>query len=88
MVSIISVIAFTYLPVTNTTAKANATPNTILHKDGVPKPSEDFLIPYYKGMAYLNAGNYTESIAYFDKALAINPNYTLALNNKGALYMA
>src|SRR5215813_12966402 len=90
-ISIISVIAFTYLPVngvmgatTNTTAKANATPNTTLHKDGVPKPTKDFLTPYYKGMAYLEIGNYTEAILYFDKALAINPNYTLALNNKGA----
>jgi tetratricopeptide (TPR) repeat protein len=83
-VSIISVIAFTYLPVTNTTAKVNATPNTTLHKDGVPKPSKDFLTPYYKGMAYLDVGNYTEAIPYFDKALAINPNYSLTLNNKGA----
>ena len=81
-VSIISVIAFTYLPVTNTTAKVNATPNTTLHN--VPKPSKDFLTPYYKGMAYLNAGNYAEAIPYFDKALAINPNYSLTLNNKGA----
>ena len=83
-VSIISLIAFNYLPVTNTIVKVNATPNTTLHKDGVPKPSEGFLIPYYKGMTYLNAGNYTEAIPYFDKALVINPNYTLALNNKGA----
>src|SRR5215469_2635134 len=74
---------FTYLPVTNTTAKVNATANTTMHKDVVPK-SKDFLTPYYKGMAYLNAGNYTEAISYFDKALAINPNYSLALNNKGA----
>src|SRR5215469_16809544 len=81
-VSIISLIAFTYLPVTNTTAKVNATPNTTLHKDGVPKPSEDFLIPYYKGMAYLNAGNYTESIPYFDKVLAIQPTNALALAGK------
>jgi tetratricopeptide (TPR) repeat protein len=88
---IISVIAFTYLSVTgvmgattNTTAKGNATPKTTLHKTGVPKPSKDFLTPYYKGMAYLNAGNYTEAIPYFDKALAINPNYSLTLNNKGA----
>jgi len=73
----------TYLPLTNTTAKTNATPNTTMHNDGVPK-SKDFLTPYYKRMAYLNAGNYTEAIPYFDKALAINPNYTLALNNKGA----
>jgi len=50
----------------------------------ITKPSKDFLTPYYKGMAYLNAGNYTEAIPYFDKALAINPNYSLALNNKGA----
>src|SRR5215469_14509073 len=74
---------FTYLPVTNTTAKVNATANTTMHKDVVPK-SKDFLTPYYKGMAYLNAGNYTEAISYFDKALAINPNYSLALYNKGA----
>src|SRR5215831_9566138 len=74
---------FTYLPVTNTTAKVNATANTTMHKDVVPR-SKDFLTPYYKGMAYLNAGNYTEAISYFDKALAINPNYSLALYNKGA----
>ena len=84
MVSIISVIAFTYLPVTNTTAKVNAIPIIILQKNGVPKPSKDFLTPYYKGMAYLDVGNYTEAIAYFDKVLAINPNNSLALNNKGA----
>jgi tetratricopeptide (TPR) repeat protein len=90
-ISIISVIAFTYLTVTgvmgattNTTGKVNATPNTTLHKYGVLRPSKDFLTPYYKGMAYLNEGNYTEAIPYFDKSLAINPNYTLALNNKGA----
>ena len=88
MISIISVIAFTYLTVTgvmgaitDTTAKVNATPNTTLHKNGA---SKDFLTPYYKGMAYLNEGNYTDAISYFDKALAINPNYPLALNNKGA----
>ncbi len=89
-ISIISVIAFTYLTVTgvmaattNTTAKVNATLNT-LHKNGVLRPSKDFLIPYYKRMAYLDEGNNTEAIPYFDKALAINPNYALALNNKGA----
>jgi len=90
-VLIISIIAFTYLTVTgvmgtttNTTAKVNATPNTSLHKTGVPRPSKDFLPSYYKGMAYLNAGNYTDAVAYFDEVLAIDPNYTLALNNKGA----
>ncbi len=80
MVLIISAIAFTYLPVINTTAKVNATPNTTLQ----PKPSKDFLTPYYKGMAYLDVGNYTEAIPYFDKAVAINPYYFLALNDKGA----
>jgi len=50
----------------------------------ITKPSKDFLTPYYKGIVYLNAGNYTEAIQYFDKALAINLNYSLALNNKGA----
>jgi tetratricopeptide (TPR) repeat protein len=90
-VSVISVIAFTCVSVTGvmgattyTTIKVNATTNTTLHKSGVPKPSRDFLTPYYKGMAYLNTGNYTEAITYFDKALAISPNYSLTLNNKGA----
>jgi tetratricopeptide (TPR) repeat protein len=92
-VSIISVIAFTYLPMTmgaatNTTAKVNATPNTTLHKIGVPKPGKDFLTQYYKGFAYLNAGNYTEAIPYFNRALAINPNNSLTLNNKGAALYA
>src|SRR5215469_4570225 len=62
----------------------NTTPNTTLHKTGVPKPSKDFLTPDYKGMAYLDVGNYTGAIPYFDEALAINPNYSLTLNNKGA----
>ena len=60
--------------------------NSENNKD-VPRPSKDFLTSDYTGMAYLDVGNYTEAIPYFDKALAINPNYTLALNNKGvALY--
>ena len=40
-----------------------------------------------KGTALLNSGKYNESIAYFDKALTINPNDVMALNSKGlALY--
>jgi tetratricopeptide (TPR) repeat protein len=28
-----------------------------------------------------NLGNYKEAITYFDEALAVDPNYKLALNN-------
>lgn len=88
---VISIIASTYLPMTgamgatkNTTTKVNATPSPILHRTSIQKPKKDFLTPYYNGMAYFNKGNYAQAIPYFDKALAINPNYILALNNKGA----
>ena len=36
-----------------------------------------------KGAALLNSGKYNESIAYFDKALTINPNDVTVLANKG-----
>jgi tetratricopeptide (TPR) repeat protein len=36
-----------------------------------------------KGVALNNLGNYTGAILYFDKALAIDPNYVSALNGKG-----
>ncbi len=40
-----------------------------------------------KGIALLSLGKSNESIAYFDKALTINPNDVMALNSKGlALY--
>ena len=38
-------------------------------------------------MHYINLERYDEAIQYFDKALQIDPNDTVALNNKGdALY--
>ena len=33
-------------------------------------------------------GNYTDAITYFDKALAIEPNYAIALDNKGVAHNA
>ena len=36
-----------------------------------------------KGFTLGGVGNYTEAIEYFDKALAIDPHYELALYNKG-----
>jgi len=33
------------------------------------------------GWALIKLGNYTGAITYFDKALAIDPNYKLELNN-------
>ena len=37
-----------------------------------------------KGDAFYDQGNRTQAIQYIDKALAIDPNYKLALDNKGA----
>ena len=40
-----------------------------------------------KAYVLYSQGNFTQAIRSFDKALAIDPNYKLALNNKGsALY--
>ncbi|MGC1928823.1 MAG: tetratricopeptide repeat protein [Candidatus Nitrosopolaris sp.] len=36
-----------------------------------------------KGLALENLRNYTGAVKYYDKALAINPNHTYALDNKG-----
>ncbi|MFZ0513630.1 MAG: tetratricopeptide repeat protein [Candidatus Nitrosopolaris sp.] len=36
-----------------------------------------------KGNALGSLGNYAGAIIYYDKALAINPNYQVALNGKG-----
>ena len=38
---------------------------------------------YNKGAAQDSSGNYTQAIQFYDKALAINPNYTNALTSKG-----
>ncbi len=44
-------------------------------------------VAYVTGVALYNLGKYAEAIQYFDKALAVDPNYKLALNDKGnALY--
>jgi hypothetical protein len=37
-----------------------------------------------QGDALFNQGNYTQAIQYYDKALAIHPNYKNALNGKGS----
>jgi tetratricopeptide (TPR) repeat protein len=42
-----------------------------------------------KGMSLYNSGRFNESIAYFDNALAIDPNNIATLDNKGlALYLS
>ncbi|MCK9267865.1 MAG: tetratricopeptide repeat protein, partial [Alkaliphilus sp.] len=38
---------------------------------------------HYKGMALFQEGKYTEAIECFDKAIAIDPNYTSVWNTKG-----
>jgi len=53
-------------------------------KGMIAEPSNDFLIPFNKGDALVKLGKYNESIQYFDKALAINPNYPVSLLDKGS----
>ena len=36
-----------------------------------------------KGLTLYHSGKNEEAIKWYDKALAINPNYIIALNNKG-----
>jgi tetratricopeptide (TPR) repeat protein len=71
---------------TTTIRNTIAKPSTNTTGKGVEgaKPSNDFLVPYNKGVAMINLGKYNESIAYFDKALAINPKYVGSLDSKGA----
>ena len=52
-------------------------------KGMIAEPSNDYLIPFSKGDALVKLGKYNESIQYFDKALAINPKFVRALNDKG-----
>jgi tetratricopeptide (TPR) repeat protein len=53
----------------NTITKANTANNNLINK----------------GIALLIVGKYNEAINLFDKVLALEPNNTLALTNKGAI---
>ena len=48
-----------------------------------PTAVNDFFTPYDKAVALLYSGKPNESIAYFDKALSINPNDVTSLTQKG-----
>ena len=41
------------------------------------------MLDIIKGIGNYESGNYTGAIKYYDKALAVRPNYIVALNNKG-----
>jgi tetratricopeptide (TPR) repeat protein len=63
-----SVIAFVVLSTSTTTS---------------PRPQNEASELYGKGLALKNLGNYIEAIQYYDKTLAIDPNYKDALYEKG-----
>src|SRR5215469_1943952 len=69
-------------PVTGVMTTPNRTVAS-LNKPGIPKAGNDFT-SYKTGIALLNSGKYNQSLAYFDKALAINPKDFFALYNKGS----
>lgn len=77
----ITVITFCYSPVAGVMgATTNTTGTASLNKTSVQNASS--LTPYERGAALFNLGKYNESIAYFDKALAIDPVNTYALSGK------
>jgi tetratricopeptide (TPR) repeat protein len=83
----ITVITFCYSPVAGVMgATTNTTGTASLNKTSVQNASS--LTPYERGAALFNLGKYNESIAYFDKALAINPEDFHALYSKGAALLA
>ena len=93
LVSLFSVIfcSPTVTGVMATATKLNTNSNgktTVPLRKGVgAKPSNVILTLNKKGLALLNLGKYNESIAYFDKALAINPkNFETLVNKGGALF--
>lgn len=54
---------------------------------GTPK-AENNAEPYYnRGLAYLRKSQYDEAITEFNKAIEINPRYSLAYNDRGYAYL-
>ncbi len=54
---------------------------TILGLSGCSRDSADIL--YNKGAGLYDMGRYEEAIGYFDKAIAIDPDHSVAWSNKG-----
>jgi len=54
-------------------------------KDADLVESQEVMLLSNKGIEFTDAGNYEEAIAYFDKALEIDPDNVLALTNKGGI---
>ena len=55
----------------------------VVDPPGPSDSSNDIVVLSKKGIESYENGNYTEAIAYFDKALEIDPNNAAVLNNKG-----
>jgi tetratricopeptide (TPR) repeat protein len=69
-----SIIAIALGVPSSSTTTAAATTNTTLNQ---------IILLNNKGTSLYNLGRFNESIVYFDKALAIDPNNVAALDNKG-----
>ena len=64
-----------------------ATDTTILAQNETKSPLSATTHLNSEGFALLKSGKYNESLAYFDKALAINPNSFNALDNKATVLL-
>src|SRR5689334_22023953 len=63
----------------STSTTAAATTNTTLNQ---------IILLNNKGTSLYNLGRFNESIVYFDKALDIDPNNVVALDNKGSALLS
>ena len=58
------------------------------YKKGIEIYAEDQEVWYNMGVTYYDMGDTANARQVYAKALAINPNYTIALNNTGVIYFA
>lgn len=66
-------------------AGAHATPVTNVSNNN--QTGKEVISNYVeKGLELYNASNYEQAVQWFDKALAVDPNYTAAVVNKARAY--
>ena len=89
--AVISVWILTSSGISNTTSlfqieaaaqkQGNSTSVITNNNNTITKANNNNLVN--EGISFLIVGKYSEAISLFDKALALEPNNTLALSNKG-----
>jgi Flp pilus assembly protein TadD len=58
--------------------------NPMYSYEVLARPPDDAASLFIKGVSFMERGNSSEAINYFDKALELDPNNLKVLNGKGA----